>query len=255
LTSGAAQLKSLGMSKDDLLFTIIGLLLGFILGYVLTNNYNQRLALAGPANSALLNEATPAGDNAEEKQIEPEPEKPDADPQVLAEAQKRADGEPTNYEIQMQAGEVFYRAWRYAEAAKFLERAVKLRPKEVEPLVALGNTYFDDAARNNANDKWPLAEKTYQAALALEAKNPSVRTDLGLTFFYREPPDYDRALQEFRKTLETVPNHEPALQNVASVYLKKGDKAQAEKALAALEKVNPANPALPTLRGELEKLK
>ena len=238
------------MSKDDILFLIIGLLLGLIIGYKLTESYNQRaaapVAAANPAAAAPANAPAPN---------EPGAPEPLADPQVLAAAQKRAQDEPQNFDAQMQAGGVFYQANRYTEAADFLIKANKLRPDAPEPMVLLGNTYFDDATRNNANDKWPLAEKWYSAALAKDGKNINARTDLGLTFFKRDPPDYARALKEFQASLALDPRHEPTLLNTASVYLKMSNAKDAQATLDKLAQVNPNNPALAQLREDLAKIK
>ena len=240
----------MSMSKDDLLFSIIGLLLGFILGFFLTNSFNQRAANNGPTANAPASPtdspAAPEGDT---------PEPAIADPQVLAAAQKRANDTPQDFEAQMQAGEIFYRARKYPEAAGFLSKANQLRPDAVEAMVGLGNTYFDDATNNGANDKWPLAEKWYTEALRKEANNVNIRTDLGLTFVFREPPDYDRAIENFRKSLALEPNHLQTLQNLAFSYIKNNNKKEAAATLATLEKTSPDNPALAKLREELGQMK
>lgn len=235
------------MSKDDFLFSIIGILSGFILGFFLTNSYNQRALAPSPTNKQA--NTSPA----QEPDAQPGPELPD--PQVLAAAQKRAAEAPQDFEIQMQAGEIFYRSKKYTEAAGFLIKANQIRPDALEPLIGLGNTYFDDAANNNANDKWPLAEKWYTEALKKDAKNVSTRTDLGLTFVFREPPDYERAITNFRKSLEIDPQHEQTLQNITFAYMKSNNKKEATATLARLEKVNPKNSALTKLREDLVAMK
>ena len=234
----------MGMSKDDLLFSIIGILSGFILGFFLTNSYNQR-AVAPAASTTNQVASAPA------TQTEA-PAPPDTpDPQMLAAAQKRASDAPQDFEAQMQAGEIFYRAKKYTEAAGFLNKANQIKPDAFEPLIGLGNTYFDDAAKNNANDKWPLAEKWYSEALKKDANNVGTRTDLGLTFVFREPPDYERAIENFRKSLELDPQHEQTLQNLTFAYLKTNNKKEATATLLRLEKVNPKNAALGKLREDV----
>jgi tetratricopeptide (TPR) repeat protein len=232
------------MSKDDLLFSIIGLLLGFILGFFLTNSYNQKAAAPAPQAAQTAADA-PAN----------EPAPPAVDPQELEAAKKQAADAPQDFAAQMNAGEAFYRARKYPEAAEFLNQANKLRPDAVETMIALGNTYFDDAANSEANDKWPVAEKWYTEALKKDAKNVNVRTDLGLTYLFRDPPDLDRAIQSFRKSLEIDPKHEQTLQNLTFALIKNNDKKGAGEALAQLEKTNPKNEALTKLRADLNGLK
>ena len=74
-------------------------------------------------------------------------------------------------------------------------------------MVALGNANFDAG-------RYEIAEKWYTAALARNPKDVNVRTDLGLSFMFREPADYDRAIKEFRQSLATDPNHEQTLQDI-----------------------------------------
>lgn len=229
------------MKKDDILFGIIGILLGFILGFMLTNSFNQRNLVGAPATAG-----TTGADNAP-----PEAEAP-PDPQVLEAARQKAAAEPSNFETQMQTGDVFYRARRYAEAVPYFTKANELQPEAWEPLVALGNVYYDDARDNEDNSKWPLSEKWYLAALAKQPKNHNIRTDLGLTYVFRKPPEFDRAIKEFKQVLSENPNHEPALQNLIVAYTQKKDLNAAKASLAQLEKINPNNPALDSLREGIE---
>ena len=78
----------------------------------------------------------------------------------------------------------------------------------------LGNAYFD-------LEKYEEAEKWYTSALSKKDDDVNVRTDLGLTFIFRDKPNYDRAIQEFRRSLELDPNHPETLQNLTVAYTKK----------------------------------
>mgnify|MGYP003402921694 CR=1 FL=1 len=82
----------------------------------------------------------------------------------------------------------------------------------------------------------------------------NVRTDLGLTYIFRPTPNYDRAIQEFSKVLETDPKHPQALQNLTVAYTKKGDAAKAKDTLAKLETADPTNQSVQRLRDEISKL-
>jgi len=96
------------------------------------------------------------------------------------------------------------------------------------------------------------AEKLYISAISKKADDVNVRTDLGLTFVFREPPNYDRAIQEFNKSLETEPNHIQTLQNLTVAFTKKGDAAKAKTTLAKLESVDPGNQALTKLKEDIK---
>jgi tetratricopeptide (TPR) repeat protein len=235
------------MNKDNILFAIIGVLLGVIVGYVFATNLNQR------------DTQTRATGGRTAEQLAPGSELPENHPQIPSNALKDQGGEssedsaalkqaeaaPDNFDAQMQAAAILYQNRRFDEAIQLLTRANQLRPDSYEAIVALGNTNFD-AGRYEAAEKW------YTAALVKNPKDVNVRTDLGLSFMFQEPSDVDRAIKEFRKSLETDPGHEQTLQNLAVALTKKGSFNEAEATLKKLSEVNAANPSLSKLRSDLE---
>jgi len=227
------------MSKENILFLIIGLLGGCIVGFMFANSVNQS-AIKPIAASANSNAAIPPG----------HPEiggnTGGMQPQVQA-AIDKAKAEPDNFEAQMKAAEMYYQIQKFDGAIEFLKQANKLKPDDYETIVNLGNSYFD-ASQHEEAEKW------YSAALAKKADDVSVRTDLGLTFIFRQPPNYDRAVQEFSRSLEKDPNHSQTLQNLTVAYTKKGDAAKAKDTLARLESLDAANSAIPKLREDIQKL-
>jgi tetratricopeptide (TPR) repeat protein len=158
---------------------------------------------------------------------------------------EQAEAEPGNFEAQMRAAEIQYRNRRFNEAIQLLVRANQLHPESLEAIVALGNANFD------ANN-FEIAEKWYTAALVKNPKDVNVRTDLGLTFLFREHQDVERAIQEFRRSLELDPRHEQTLQNMTVALIKKGSLNEAEATLNKLREVNPRNPGLAKLGTDLE---
>jgi len=84
--------------------------------------------------------------------------------------------------------------------------------------------------------------------LAKKADDANVRTDLGLIYAFRDPPDYDRAIEEFKRSLAIDPNHIQTLQNLIVAYSKKDDATKATEMLAKLESIDPKNAALTQLR-------
>jgi len=115
-------------------------------------------------------------------------------------------------------------------------------------IVHLGNASFD-------SKKYEDAESWYSKALVKKPDDVDVRTDLGLTFMFRDPANYDRAIEEFKRSLEIKPDHPQTLQNLTVAYTKKGDAAEASATLAKLETKEPSNPALTKLRSDIDALK
>jgi tetratricopeptide (TPR) repeat protein len=167
-------------------------------------------------------------------------------PEVQA-AIDNAKQNPTDFEAQMKAAELYYQIQRFDGAIEFLKKANELQPDNYEVIVNLGNSYFDAG-------RYEDAEKSYGKALDKKPDDLNVRTDLGLTFLFRDTPNYDRAIQEFKRVLDADPNHVQALQNLTVAYTKKSDKANATSTLAKLEQVDSANTAITKLREEIQKM-
>ncbi len=97
-------------------------------------------------------------------------------------------------------------------------------------------------------DKLDIAHKWYEQALAKKSDDVNVRTDLGLTYFLREPKDIDRAIQEYQTALKINPNHEGTLQNLAVAFSEKKDAENLKKVIETLEKINPTNQIVQRLK-------
>ncbi len=78
-----------------------------------------------------------------------------------------------------------------------------------------------------------------------------VRTDLGLTYFLTDPPEYDRAVAEFQKSLQGNPKHEKTLQVMAQTLLAQNKVAEAEKFVARLKDTNANNQYLAQLETQI----
>jgi len=238
------------MNKENFLFGIIGLLLGLIIGFFFTNSVNQRAMMPAGAMAPAIsnsNSALPPG----------HPEVPPgqsaqggasvASMQEVQEAVQKAKSNPSDFEAQMKAAELYYQIGRFDDTIEYLLKANKLKPETYEIIVGIGNSNFDGG-------HFDEAEKWYTTALQKKPDDVSVRTDLGLTFLFRANPDYDRAIKEFTRSLEIDPVHVQTLQNLTVAYTKKGDATKAKATLARLESADPTNDALAKLREDIGKL-
>ena len=142
------------MTRDNLLFAIIGVLFGFIVGFLFASNMSQRYGPGAP--TALSGGQMPAdhppvapnasGQNAGGMQAE-----------VTASLEK-ARNEPKNFEAQVKAAELYYQIQRYDPAIEFLLKANQLKPDDYQTLVALGLVNLDAG-------HYDVAEKWYRAAI------------------------------------------------------------------------------------------
>lgn len=163
----------------------------------------------------------------------------------LQNAMDTADRNPQDFDAQMAAVAAFYQTGAYDKAVVYINRALKIKPTHPDALTAMGDTKYDMG-------DFKEAARFYERALVQRPDDVNVRTDLGNTYFKREPPDYDRAIVEYRKALAINPKHEKTLQNLAATAIRKGDKQSARETIDRLAAVNPANPALASLRASLE---
>ena len=226
------------MKKENLLIGIIALMSGLIIGYIGTNQLNRTQPAARAPQSGNL----PA-DNADGANPGAGGSGVQAD---VAEAIRIAREQPGNYGAQMKAAGLYSEIRRFDQALEFYERAVKANPKEPEGHTRLGDTYFD-------LQRYVEAEGAYSESLRLQPRNATVRMDLGLTFFLRQPRDVDRAIAEFREALRLDARHEKTLQNLTSALIDKGDPEGARQTLDQLASVNPNNPAIESLRAKVSR--
>ena len=145
------------MTRENLLFAIIGILLGFIVGFLLANSINQRdfaARLGAPAGQQSQNlppNHPPIGGD----------QTGEGGQQMLASVQtamKQARENPNDFEAQVTAAKLEYQIQRYDQAIEYLLAANKLKPDDFDVLGMLGEANMD-AKHYDAAAKW------YKAAL------------------------------------------------------------------------------------------
>jgi tetratricopeptide (TPR) repeat protein len=245
----------------NVFFCVLGLILGFAVGFFFANKMIAEPHPQGTAASAARDAdgAAPPLDPAQTTGELP-PGHPniggagaqggDSAAASSADAQQAmaaADAQPKDFDLQMNAAATFYKANDFAKAELYLQRALAVKPKDVDALTAMGNTKYDKGDFDGAAGY-------YQRVLAIQPQNTDVQTDLGNAYFRRTPPDYARAIIEYRKTLAIDPKHENALKNLATAALNLKDKATARTAIEQLAAVDPNNPVLAPLRETLNTL-
>ena len=237
------------MNKPNYLYGIIGLLTGLIVGYIGTNYINQ-----------TNHPAATAGDTAATSTTLP-PDHPqtgatgatgatgsgsNGGPQAeVNDVIQKARSEPSNFEAQMQAADLYKQINRFEGAIEFYERAAKTRPKDIKLLVALGDANFE-------LKRYEEAERWYQSVLKQNPNDATVRNDLGLSFYLRSPRDLDKAIAAFQDALKIDPRYEKSLQNLTQALIDKGAKSAAGETLKRLEAVNPDNKAIAPLRSQVQ---
>ncbi|HST53560.1 MAG TPA: tetratricopeptide repeat protein [Pyrinomonadaceae bacterium] len=251
------------------LIFVVGAVAGFVVGFALANSVNRqeqdrlRVELARAQTGATAKETPAAGPKqATRAAADDDASIPTLTDEQLKNAIAKADASPGDAELQKQVGQNLYvYSWVKGNAsilpdvARILKRAHEDDSKDYKTTVMAGDAQFLIA--RNSSDTRPLtdARKLYEDALASRPDDAVVRTSLGLTYFYDKPSDPKRAIQEFRRVLQTDPRQEMAIQSLAAALIETGSLDEAAKRLDELEKLNSSNQELSNLRAQLEQKK
>src|SRR6266404_7568094 len=143
------------MTRDNLLFAIIGILIGFIIGFML-------------ANAILTREAAQRAAPQTSQQGQLPPNHPplsgdqNTDPQQtftqVQEAMKKAREHPDDFDAQLTAAKLEYQIQRFDQAIEYLLIANKLKPNDFNVMGMLGEANMDGGHLE-------AAEKWYRSAL------------------------------------------------------------------------------------------
>lgn len=179
------------MSRENILFAIIGILLGFIVGFMFASSMSQKMASqqTTAASQGMPSDHPPVGGaQAQDPQAVRE--------QVTASLEK-ARNEPNNFEAQVKAAELYYQIQRYDQAIEFLLKANQLKPTDYRTVVILGMVNLDAG-------HFDTAEKWYRAAMKM--KSDDVMVLAGLAAATLEKGDAKAAEDAIAKLEKVDPN-------------------------------------------------
>ena len=252
------------LNKRVLIVGALGVVLGFLAGFFLANSINraeQDKLRAEAATTRAGGAAQGTGSTKGQKGSAPGGELS----QTLSEEQiqnavKKADQSPQEPELQKKVGQglMLYasetgNASYLLDGARILKRAHELDPKDYKTTVLAGDAQFLVERQGNGDPKLIAeARKLYEEALASKPDDAVVRTKLGLTYFYDQPPNPQRAISEYRRALQTDQRQEMSLQSLVAALIETGALDEAARRLDELAKVNPSNAELSGLRAQLE---
>lgn len=144
------------MNRENLLFAVIGLLLGFIVGFMFASSMSQKTAqtqMAGASQNLPADHPPVGAQNAGDPVAQRE--------RVMAQIET-ARNEPNNFEAQMAAAQLYYQIQRYDQAIEFLLKANQLKPTDFDAVTALGVVNLDAG-------HYDQAERWYRAALKMRS--------------------------------------------------------------------------------------
>ena len=204
------------MTRENLLFAIIGTLLGFIAGFLLANSINQRDfaarlgATPGQQSQNLPPNHPPIGGD----------QSGVGGQQMLASVQtamKQARENPNDFEAQLTAAKLEYQIGRYDQAIEYLLAANKIKPKDFDTMAMLGVANLD-ASHFDASEKW------YRAAL--QVKPDDMPTLDGLCAALLSKGDAKGGEEQINKLAKIDPNNQDLPQFREKLSQLKSGKAQ-----------------------------
>jgi tetratricopeptide (TPR) repeat protein len=209
------------VNKDNALFAVIGILVGFISGYLL----HEVMAARQPPRLRPGDAAAAAAAQGEEAG--------NAGPAAGAPGQQGGPGGGQGAPVMA--------------AIQQLKGRVEKNPNDTEALLELANANFEI-------QRWEQAQELYLRFLKLKPNQAGPMTDLGVT--YRNLGHYDQALEMFRQAAKVDPTNWQSRFNQVVVLgfdLKRFDEAQ--QVLAELQKLQPGNPDVARLATEMDRLR
>ncbi len=202
------------MTRDKVLFIVIGFLAGFIGGYVAHEFMAARQP--PPGWSAALGGGSPAGAATSGRRGPGASTAPGA-----------GGGQPAMEQVQQLAAHV------------------RDNPEDVSAIRQLADLNYEIS-------NWQVAAELYGRYLELEAGDFDVMTDLGATYRYLGKPQ--EALEQFRNVRELAPDHWQSRYNeVLVLAFDLDDLPAANAALGELVSMQPENPEVARLATELKK--
>jgi len=155
------------MTRENLLFAIIGILLGFIVGFLFASTMGQKYGPTTPSTAAssqsLPPDHPPVGANAAND--------PAAMRQQVTASIEKARTEPKNFDAQVKAAELYYQIQRYDQAIEFLLKANQLQPTDYQTVANLGMVNLDAG-------HFDVAERWYRAAIKMKPDDVMVLSGL-----------------------------------------------------------------------------
>ena len=157
------------MSRENILFAIIGLLLGFIVGFMFASSMSQKAALQPATAGAQLPADHPPVGGAGQNAANPQ----GMQAQVQASIEK-ARNEPQNFDAQIEAADLYYQIQRYDQAVEYLLKANQIKPTDYRTVTLLGMVNLDAG-------HYDQAEKWYRAAMKMKSDDVMVLSGLAET--------------------------------------------------------------------------
>ena len=228
------------MNRNKYLIGLIGLALGFIISFFLTQNYNK--SNAAPAAAGMPSSMAGGAGGAGGQQ---------AMMGQVAQVIEKAKNGPDDFQAQVEAAKIFNQIGRVAETVDYLKRAYAIDATKFNELGAagfLGQYYFEQK-------DYAEAETWFNRAIKADPKEADLYVALAKTYVQREPPQPDQAIAHLQQALGVDPKNGHALGHLVEAYALKKDARGAEETVKRLKETDPTNQRISVLETLVADLK
>jgi len=227
------------VNRNKYLIGLIGLALGFIVSFFLTQNYNK--SNAAPAAAVAPGMAGGAGGAGGQQAMMGQ----------VAGVIEKAKNSPNDFQAQVEAAKTFNQIGRVAETVDYLKKAYVIDAAKFNELGAagfLGQYYFEQK-------DYAEAETWFNRAIAADPKEADLYVALAETYVQREPPQPDQAIAQLQQALGVDAKNGHALGHLVEAYVLKKDARGAEEAVKRLKETDPTNQRISVLETLVTDLK
>ncbi|MFB3902485.1 MAG: tetratricopeptide repeat protein [Acidobacteriota bacterium] len=154
------------MKNRQIVFCLVGIAIGFVLGFFTSDLIRKEPVPVG---------ASPAPGQEQSEQL-PQNHPSMEEMQKLQDMQQQAASNPTDKQVRVALGNAYYDMQRFDAAIKWYEEAIRLDPDNVNVNTDLGTSYL----YTNNPDK---AIELYKKSLAIDEKHPQSLQNLGFAYF------------------------------------------------------------------------
>jgi len=176
------------MKNRQIVFILVGVAIGFVLGFFTSDLINQEPVPVGASQASVQ------GQTEQLPQNHPSME----DMQKLQAMQQQAASDPNDKQVRVALGNTYYDMQRFDAAIKWYEEAVRLDPNNANVNTDLGTCYL----YTNNPEK---AIELYKKSLTVDQKHPQSLQNLGFAYF--SMANFADAVTTWEKLLDSHPEY------------------------------------------------
>jgi tetratricopeptide (TPR) repeat protein len=194
------------VSRASVIFGIVGVFFGILVGWIIGSQQNAAPRVATPAaeRPASSGQSTAAP----------------LDESSAAALEKTAKGNPQDAAVRLELGNLYFDSERFADAARWYEQAIAIEPRNVSASTDLGISYY----YMNQPDR---ALQQFDRSLAIDPHHTKTLLNVGIVRAFGKD-DLEGAAEAWQRVVEYAP-----------------DSAEGKRAKQALDSLRSAHPNLP----------